>query len=33
MPIEEVRKLREEIARRIDALVAELDAAPTGGHA
>lgn len=30
MPIEEVRKLREDIARRVDALVAEMDAAPPG---
>jgi arsenate reductase len=31
MPIEEVRELREEIAGRVEALVAELDAASTGG--
>jgi protein-tyrosine-phosphatase len=30
-PIEEVRALRDDIARRIDELVGELDAAPVGG--
>jgi arsenate reductase (thioredoxin) len=33
MPIEEVRELREEIAGRVEALVAELDSTPTGGAA
>ena len=33
MPIEEVRELRDEIAGRVDALVAELDAADGGGEA
>lgn len=33
MPIEEVRQLREEIAGRVEALVAELDSTPAGGAA
>jgi arsenate reductase (thioredoxin) len=33
MPIEEVRELREEIAGRVEALVAELDSKPTEGPA
>jgi arsenate reductase (thioredoxin) len=33
MPIEEVRELREEIAGRVEALVAELDSTPAGSAA